>query len=184
MQAVWLAVPESFLEERRQLGLDRRDELWDGVLHMPPPPSFAHGTVGLKLIVQLVHIGERRGLIAGSEVGVFEHDKNYRVPDAVLVRPDQGTQRGAEGAELVLEVLSLHDEARKKFPFYASRGVREIWLFEPNTRHHEIHALGGNSYTRVELVDGVTTSPLLGVELDLIDGPKLRVRDGHTVTDI
>jgi hypothetical protein len=60
MQAVWLAVPESFLEERRQLGLDRRDELWDGVLHMPPPPSFVHGTIGFKLAAALIAIGERR----------------------------------------------------------------------------------------------------------------------------
>jgi Uma2 family endonuclease len=115
---------------------------------------------------------------------VFEHDKNYRVPDAVLVRPEQGTKRGAEGAELVLEVLSPHDEARNKLPFYAARGVREIWLFEPYARDHEIHALADGAYRRVEPIDGVTTSPLLGVQLSLVDGPKLRLRDGDAVTDI
>jgi hypothetical protein len=29
MQALWLEVPEKFLEERWRLGHDKKDELWD-----------------------------------------------------------------------------------------------------------------------------------------------------------
>ena len=39
MRAVMLDVPESLLDERRRLGLDVFDEVWEGVLHMVPPPS-------------------------------------------------------------------------------------------------------------------------------------------------
>jgi hypothetical protein len=34
-----LDVPGSLLDERRRLGLDVVDEVWEGVLHMVPPPS-------------------------------------------------------------------------------------------------------------------------------------------------
>ena len=36
MRAVLLEVPEAMLDERRRLGHDGRDEMWDGVLHMVP----------------------------------------------------------------------------------------------------------------------------------------------------
>jgi hypothetical protein len=36
---------EEMLERRRRSGLDRLDEVWDGVLHMVPAPSFAHASV-------------------------------------------------------------------------------------------------------------------------------------------
>lgn len=39
MRAVLLEVPEGMLAERCQLGLDGRDEVWDGVLYMVPPPG-------------------------------------------------------------------------------------------------------------------------------------------------
>lgn len=38
MRAVWIGVPDRFLEERHRLGHDKQDELWEGVLHMVPPP--------------------------------------------------------------------------------------------------------------------------------------------------
>lgn len=34
-----MEVPEAMLAERRRLGLDRRDEMWNRVLHMVPPPG-------------------------------------------------------------------------------------------------------------------------------------------------
>jgi hypothetical protein len=33
-----LEVPQAMLDERQRLGLDGRDEMWDGELHMVPPP--------------------------------------------------------------------------------------------------------------------------------------------------
>ncbi|MGI9120683.1 MAG: hypothetical protein ACR2G7_11290 [Acidimicrobiales bacterium] len=42
MRAVLLEAPQSLLEERRRLGLDIFDEMWEGVLHMVPPPGGPH----------------------------------------------------------------------------------------------------------------------------------------------
>jgi hypothetical protein len=50
------------LDERRRLGQDVRDEMWDGVLHMVPPPGGAHqdyGRLGVSLMI-VAHPHDRR----------------------------------------------------------------------------------------------------------------------------
>jgi Uma2 family endonuclease len=187
MNAVWLDVPEEFLEERRRLGHDKRDELWEGVLHMVPPGSSIHGSVADDLVVALMSIAKRRGLLARSgHTGVFNPnvDKSYRIPDVSVARRDQFSDRGLEGAELVVEVLSPNDESRQKFPFYARIGVREIWLIDPKTRATEIYKLSGQAYTPVAFEAGIATSPVLGITLEVIAGPLLRLRDGDEIADV
>ena len=36
MKALMAEVPSDLVETRRRIGADRWDEIWDGVLHMPP----------------------------------------------------------------------------------------------------------------------------------------------------
>ena len=185
MRAVWLEVPESFLEERRRLGHDRKDELWDGVLHMVPPGSFSHGFVITNLVIALHGVASRRGMRSlTSEFGVFEHDLNYRVPDVTIVKPEHCTERGLVGAELVVEVLSPNDESRDKQAFYAARAIRESWIVEPKTRAIEVYQLRRGRYVRVDEVDGVIRSPALGIDLTVIEGPILRITDGDQVLDV
>lgn len=181
MRAVWLQPDERYLEERRRHGQDKKDEVWDGVLHMIPPASYVHGNLIGQLLIALDPIAKRRGLIANVDgVGVFEHELNYRIPDITLARSDQISKRGLEGAELVVEMLSPHDEARAKFPFYAKVGVREIWLIQPETRVIEIFTLRGTAYAPVP----PTSSPLLGIAISVVDGPRLRLRDGDEVYEV
>lgn len=183
MNAVWIDVPQEFLEERRQLGHDKRDELWEGELHMVPPGSFIHGSVSMDLGIALTPIAKRRELLVRlSEIGVFNPnvDKSYRIPDVSVARPEHVSDRGFEGAELVIEVLSPNDESRKKFDFYARIGVREVWLVEPKTRETELYALRADrtGYDSIPFVAGIATSAVLGITLEIIDGPLLRLRDG------
>jgi Uma2 family endonuclease len=187
MNAVWIDVPEKFLEERRSLGHDKRDELWEGELHMVPPGSFAHGSVCLDLAITLRPIVASRGLLAVSgEVGLFDRavDNSYRIPDVSVARPEHVSERGLEGAELVVEVLSPHDESRKKFEFYARVGVREIWLIEPKTRATELYALRDGRYEAIPFEAGIARSTVLGITLEMIDGPLLRLCDGAVVHDV
>ena len=188
MRAIFLEVPEHFLAERRRLGHDKKDEVWEGVLHMVPPPSGPHDTVAYELMFALKPVADRLGLVVrGGTSGLFDPiagERNYRIPDVVLARPDQMSARGLEGAELVVEVLSPYDESRDKFPFYARIGVREIWLIEPSTRAIELYALRGQTYVR-QLPDAVTlVSPALGVTLEVVEGPHLRVHDGAAFADV
>jgi len=42
------------LEQRRISGLDRLDEVWEGVLHMVPAPGFGHAILASELFGQSV----------------------------------------------------------------------------------------------------------------------------------
>jgi len=180
MRAVWIGVPESFLEERHRLGQDKADELWEGVLHMVPPPAEVHSCVQTDLVVALSLLTRSRGWRVYVECGLFGAEKNYRVPDLILARPDHRSTRGVEGAELVVEVLSPDDESRDKLPFYARMGVREVWLIEPATRAFEILELAGGAYRVVPAGADGTCSPLLGIELRVAEGA-LELRDGDNI---
>jgi hypothetical protein len=39
----------ALLERRERLGLDRKDEVWEGVLHVVPSPSGRHGDLAAQL---------------------------------------------------------------------------------------------------------------------------------------
>ena len=186
MNAVWLDVPDEFLAERHRHGQDKKDELWDGVLHMVPQPSSRHVRIAFSIAKALEPIGARRGLVTYPDtIGLFDTDQNYRAPDTVLVRPEHTSERGVEGAELAVEVLSPNDESRQKFAFYAEVGVRELWLIAPSTRAIEVYTLTeARTYTRVLAVDGVLGSPLLGIRLVVVDGPVLHLIDGDHVSAI
>lgn len=185
MRAVWLEVPASFLDERRRLGHDKKDELWDGELHMVPPPTSRHVRVAFRLMVALEPMALKRGLEVFPEPGgLYGPGQDWRVPDGMLVRPEQVTDRGVDRAELVIEVLSPHDESRNKLPFYARIGVTEVWLIEPATRAIEVLTLTAGSYRAVAVSGGGLVSPLLGIRLEVVAGPKLRLYDGEAFTEI
>jgi Uma2 family endonuclease len=134
MRAVLLEVPPHLLEERRRLGVDRWDEMWEGVLHMVPPPAERHQSLGSRLVEVLGPLARRRGLKFAYEIGLFGADDDYRVPDLVAYRPAQASARGLEvAAELVVELVSPGDESREKLPWYAAQGVTEVVLIDRDT---------------------------------------------------
>jgi Uma2 family endonuclease len=188
MDAVWIDVPEYVLAERSRYGHDKLDELWEGVLHMPPQPIPVHNLVAVNLYIALAKIGAKHGLVAYPEAtAVYAPDLDplsWRVPDASLVRPEQVSDRGLEGAVLAVEVLSPRDESRKKFGFYARVGVSEVWIVHPKTREPEIYTIVDGAFALLPPVDSVHRSPLLGISLEVIAGPKLVVRDGDSLTEI
>ena len=170
----------AWLEERRRLGLDRRDEVWNGVLHVVPPASYLHQRLASKLLVVLAPICERPGLEVVHEAGVFDRPgrwNNYRVPDAIVTTPEATSERGIEArAEIVIEVLSPNDESRHKFDFYASCGVPEVWIVHPVTRAIEVYVLDEGRYLEQPVApDGTIEAPRLALALRVVDGPKLRV---------
>ena len=118
MRAVILEVDERMLAERQRLGLDRQDEMWEGVLHMVPPPFERHGRIQLALGTALSASCAARGLLAGVEVGVFAAADDYRVPDLVIYPLGARAERGVDGAPLVaFEIRSPDDESLEKVPW-------------------------------------------------------------------
>jgi Uma2 family endonuclease len=180
MQALILDAAE-FLEERRIRGADRRDEVWDGVLHVVPQPESSHQSFGFRLARTLDDLMRPRGLILQPETMLYrpgQIERNYRVPDIAVVDPRYLTRRGIESrAELVVEILSPHDESREKLPHYATCEVQEVWLVDRAKRSVEVYILRGETYERHTTADGPVRSPVLEVELTTVAGPKFRVGD-------
>ncbi len=175
------------LDERRRLGLDVFDEMWEGVLHMVPPPGGPHQRLETCLARAFGPAVDRRGLLISNETGLFAADDDYRVPDIAVYRPEQASERGIDGtAELVVELRSPRDESYDKLDWYAARGVAEVLIIHPPTREVELYALRGGSYRLVQPEDdGSVTCEVLGVRLGPLgahEGPLLRVHDEEVVT--
>ena len=180
MRALLLQPDPEWLEDRRRRGLDHQDEVWDGVLHVAPQPSYHHQLLGSMLLQVLGPIVRRIGFDALYELGTFDPvkgEQNYRVPDVVIVDPQYASKRGAEGRlELAVEILSPNDESRDKFGFYAKCQVPEVWIVDPNTREIEVYVLRGDRYFAIAPSrDGTISAPRFGLELRVIDGAKLRI---------
>ena len=141
---------EALLERRRQAGVDRLDEVWQGVRHMVPGPSIEHAYISHQLAVLMDGPARAAGLRPTmSEFNVGESEHDFRVPDGGLHRP------GAFGvwhatAALVVEILSPDDESRQKLPFYAAHHVDEVLLVDPDTRTVTWLALHDGDYEPVE----------------------------------
>jgi Uma2 family endonuclease len=137
-------------ERREKLGLDHHDEVWEGVLHMNPPPTGEHQYVLEELAEILRPLARRAGLVLLiREFGLGESKDNYRVPDGGLHRT---RSRGVwhDTAALVIEVVSPGDETWDKLPFYAAHDVDELLIIDP--QEHRVHwlALQDGEYKPIE----------------------------------
>jgi Uma2 family endonuclease len=131
MRAIVLEVDERMLAERRRLGLDKWDEMWEGVLHMVPPASERHQGLEAELLVALRPSARRRGWKVRTDTGVFASDNDYRVPDVVVYSREAASQRGVDGApEIVVEIRSPNDETYEKVPWYLARGARAVLVVD------------------------------------------------------
>lgn len=167
-----LEIPQKMLDERRRHGLDVRDEMWDGVLHVVPPPGGPHQRVSTELTLCLGPVAKQRGLVPHVETGLYRDEGDFRVPDQLYCRPDHTSDRGAEGAELVVEVRSPGDETYDKLDFYAALGVREVLVVHPVDRTVEVFRAVGETrrLLPVQAVGGVLGVETLGVEFRTGDG--------------
>ena len=172
-------VPERLLEERRRAGADRWDEVWEGVLHMVPPPSGAHQRFGMRLAHVLDARAREAGLVGSYETGLYRPgtDDDYRVPDQVYARPELLTERGVDGpADLVVEIRSPGDETYDKLGFYASLGVGEVLVVHPGEGRAEVFSLLGDTLVPVDAdARGEMAVESLGVRISTVAGPRLRL---------
>lgn len=129
----------ALLERRKRLGLDRKDEVWEGVLHVVPAPDVRHARITQQLAEILGEPARAAGLSpAIAEFNLGDSETDFRVPDGGLLHPSAiGTWLPT--ASLVVEILSPGDETWQKLPFYATHHVDELLIVDPDT--HEIHWL-------------------------------------------
>jgi Uma2 family endonuclease len=174
MKGVMPEVPQHILDQRARTGADMWDEMWEGVLHMPPVPNREHQDVLMSLAIWLrthwaLSLGNRvHGPINLASPGGWPND--YRIPDLVLLTPDRfeiDHNEYFEGAPaVVIEIRSPGDETMEKMPFYAKLGVPEMWIIERDTKVPELYVLREGEYQRQPAdADGWLQSAATGIRL-------------------
>ncbi len=188
MKAIMYSVPKNFLEDRQRKGLDRWDEMWNGVLHMPPMPNRAHQEFEWSLETYLrmrwirAHPNKMKVFhqINVASVGGWPND--FRIPDLVIASEKQlnliDRNDYFEGApEVVVEIRSPGDESLEKLPFYAEIGVLEVWIIDRATKKPEIYLLKGKRYKKKAVASsGWLKSDFTGLELRMGKPGKLLIR--------
>jgi Uma2 family endonuclease len=139
---------DELLDRRKHLGLDRADEMWDGVLHVNPTPHGRHGRVLQQIAAMLDGLSRAAGLLPMADFNLGTKG-NYRVPDSGILHP--GPDRlYYPTAALVVEIVSPDDETLAKLPFYAAHDVEEVLIVVPKKREIQWSALRGDRYEPIE----------------------------------
>jgi Uma2 family endonuclease len=169
---------KALIRERRRNGADRFDEVWDGVYVMSPEADNEHQYVALRLSVALVQAlsGDRPTKVYPA-VNISDRDadwkKNYRCPDAaIFLEGNTAQDRGTHwfgGPDFAVEVVSRYDRSRRKGPFYASVGVRELFLIDRFPWRLELYRSDGQTMVPAgeSLPDTAHPAPLASTVLPL-----------------
>ncbi|HKI36178.1 MAG TPA: Uma2 family endonuclease [Gemmataceae bacterium] len=152
------AAAHDYIRRRQELGLDRLDEVWDGVYVVAPLATNQHQDViaGLAaLFFRGINLEARGRVLPGANVSDRREgwESNYRIPDTVVVlnggrAVDCGTH-WMGGPDFLVEVRSPGDETEAKFPFYSGIGVRELLVVHRDTRELRLYRHDGQQLTEV-----------------------------------
>jgi len=169
-------------EDYRTAPPDRRYELLDGDLLLTPAPSLKHQSVQVRLGRRLAQFIEERALghFYFAPCDVVLSDTDVVQPDLLFVSRERDhllrngdNIRGAP--DLVVEILSPATADRDrgyKRTLYATHGVTEPGLIDPETETVEVHRLRDGALEVAHTFGRGQTlrSPLLtGFEVDLHD---------------
>ena len=166
-----VAIPE-VIRFREHCGADRFDEMWAGVLHMAPTPTFHHQSHASRILSFFVDVwGPRTGSTAVMQVNVStpeRWDQDYRIPDVSVLLPDRVPQGEAMFVQpnVVFEIRSPGDETYEKLSFYAAVGVDALVVVERDTKAAQVFARSGEHFALVPPSgEGWTLIAPVGVEL-------------------
>lgn len=185
MKAVMPEVPPDILAWRKRTGADRWDEMWEGVLHMPPMPNREHQDLEWAMETYLrLHWARPRRCRVYHNINLASPGgwpNNYRIPDLVLLSPERfGIDHNEyfEGApDVVVEIHSPGDESYDKLGFYAELGVPEVWMISRDSKVPELYQLQGDGYERQGVgANGWLLSSATGIELRASRSGKLDIR--------
>lgn len=136
-------------EQLLQMGEDF--ELVRGVLVPMTPPGAEHGEIQTCTATVLKIYARQVGGRVMTESGIYteENPDSVRGPDVLYYAPGrlEGRQRGylRVPPDLVVEIISPEDrsaEIEAKVAEYLARGIKRVWVLDPDTRNIYIHGQG------------------------------------------
>ena len=140
-------------EQYRQFSNDgMRYEILDAELSVTPAPSPRHQFASKKLQRILEEYFEQAGeyVVFDAPLDVILADTDVVQPDLVIAARAQISERGVEGAPLLLvEILSpssISLDRRAKAARYRVHGVQHYWIVDPVARTLECLRLVGEAY--------------------------------------
>ena len=180
------------IRRRRRLGLDRKDEVWNGrYIVMPDPDNVHQDLVGalltvLRIVISWAKLGNA---YPGGNISnrADKWTSNYRVPDVTVFLNDNPAENRQThwlgGPDLAVEIVSDNDKSRKKLDFYASVGTRELLIIDRDPWQIELFRLTNGELVSVgqsTIANGNTlTSEVVPLTFRLIAGatrPQIEAR--------
>lgn len=157
-----------------------RYELIGGELIVTASPVPRHQRLVLRLVDRCLdtvdHLGHGETFISPTDVWLTPHDTV--IPDLFIIASGSTAvvaDRYVEGApDLIVEVLSPSTKGRdrvRKAALYATHGVREYWLVDPETKSISLLGLNGGRFAPLPQDAGMARSalfPSLTVDLAVL----------------
>ena len=173
-----------------------RDEVWEGVLVMPPLPNIEHQIMATDLALAFAAVIDRAAgdlALVGANVSdrVAGWEKNYREPDVLVVlntnpAKHSGTQ-WVGGPDVAVEIVSPGEDPRLKLDFYSKVSTRELLIVDRDPWAIEQYQLQGAKLVLVGTADEsngvVLASGALPLTFQLRPGaPRPTILVTHTAT--
>lgn len=167
---------ESLIEERRRKGLDRYDEVWDGVYFVTSMPNVEHQEIatGIGRHIGGPVVDELGGRVF---VGVNVSDRgagwirNFRCPDVAVYLPENPARQypthWCGGPDSGIEIVSHGDRSRDKLDFYAAVNTRELLLIDRDPWALELYRRQRGKMKLIGRVTRSSTRPMESVVLPL-----------------
>lgn len=148
---------------------NNRDEVWEGVLVMPPLPNNEHQVIAGDLGFAFHFVVNRAGgdrILPGCNVSDLDQGwlTNYREPDvAVYLSTTHAKNCGTHwmgGPDLAVEITSPGEDPRQKLAFYSKVGTRELLIVDRDPWEIELYQLREGKLTLLD-VSNVAHSAVL-----------------------
>ena len=156
--------------------VNRRDEVWEGVLVVPPQANNEHQRVVMKFAGAFSsvidwNVGDQA--LPGCNVSDRDADwtTNYRDPDVAVYLASNPAKDGGThwvgGPDLAVEIVSPGEDPALKFDFYAKVGTRELLVVDRYPWSVKLYQLQGGKLVLAGVSDLAVTAVLTSVALPL-----------------
>lgn len=182
--------------DRERMFPNNRDEVWDGVIVMPPLPNNEHQIMVTDVALAFAAAIDRKAgdlALAGANVSDRDADwmNNYREPDVLVVLHTNPAKNSGThwvgGPDVAVEIVSPGEDPRAKLDFYAKVDTRELLVVDRYPWAIELYQLQSGKLVLVGTSDtetsAVLTSGVLPLTFQLQPGtPRPTIHINHTTS--